>query len=195
MELKELISYFKYKSGLSNAAFASDIGISQATLSRWESGDIKSLNTTTKARLSDYLEIDIDQYLKHQLVKPILGVVKAGYDLNAIEHIEDYEVVSSTDAQKGDYFLRVSGDSMIDAHIYPGSLIFVKTVDDVPSGAIAVVLINGDEATVKRVIKKDRVLILEAANPKVENRYFTQEEVETLPVKIIGRVLYTKHEF
>ena len=59
----------------------------------------------------------------------------------------------------------------------------------------AVVLINGDEATVKRVIKKDRVLILEAANPKVENRYFTQEEVETLPVKIIGRVLYTKHEF
>lgn len=195
MTLKDLIAYFKYSSNLNNAEFASEIGVSQATLSRWESGEIKSLNTQTKKRLSNYLNIDVDEYLKYDLVKPIVGVVKAGYNLNAVENIEDYVVVSSVDAKKGDYFLRVTGDSMIDARIFPDSLVFIKEVDDVPSGTIAVILINGDEATLKRVIKKDNTLILEAANVNVKPRYFSEEEVINLPVKIIGKVLYTKHEF
>ena len=195
MTLKDLIAYFKYSSNLNNAEFASEIGVSQATLSRWESGEIKSLNTQTKKRLSNYLNIDVDEYLKYDLVKPIVGVVKAGYNLNAVENIEDYVVVSSVDAKKGDYFLRVTGDSMIDARIFPDSLVFITEVDDVPSGTIAVILINGDEATLKRVIKKDNTLILEAANVNVKPRYFSEEEVINLPVKIIGKVLYTKHEF
>lgn len=195
MELKNLIGYFKYASNLSNSEFASEIGVSQATLSRWESGEIKSLNTQTKARLAEFLDIDIDQYLKYDLVKPILGVVKAGYNLMAHENIEDYVTVSASDANRGDYFLRVSGDSMIGARIYPDDLIFVKTVDDVPSNTIAVVLINGEEATVKRVIKKDNVLILEAANPNTQTRYYTQDEVASIPIKIIGQVLYTKYDF
>lgn len=195
MDLKDLIGYFKYTSNLSNADFASEIGVSQATLSRWESGEIKSLNTQTKERLNMFLDIDVDEYLKHDLVKPILGTVKAGYNLTAFENIEDYITVSSDDAKKGDYFLRVTGDSMIDARIYPDDLIFVKEVDDVISNTIAVVMINGDEATVKRVIKKDETLILEAANPNVKPRYFSKDEVESLPVKIIGKVLYTRHNF
>lgn len=195
MQLKDLIGYFKYTSGLSNAEFSNEIGVSQATLSRWESGDIKSLNTQTKQRLQEFLNIDIDQYLKYDLVKPILGVVKAGYNLMAHENIEDYVVVSPTDANRGDYFLRVSGDSMIGSRIYPDDLIFIKTVDDVPSGTIAVVLINGEEATVKTVIKKDNVLILEASNPNTKTRYYSQEEVEEIPIQIIGQVLYTKFDF
>ncbi len=195
MELKDLIGYFKYTSNLTNAEFSNEIGVSQATLSRWESGEIKSLNTQTKKRLGEFLDIDVDEYLKHDLVKPILGVVKAGYNLSAYENIEDYVLVSSTDAKNGDYFLRVTGDSMIGSNIFPNSLIFVKEVDDVPSGTIAVVLINGDEATVKTVIKKDETLILEASNPNTKARYFSKSEVEETPVKIIGQVLYTKHDF
>lgn len=195
MQLKDLIGYFKYASNLTNAEFASEIGISLATLSRWESGEIKSLNTKTKQRLSEFLDIDVEEYLKNDLVKPILGVVKAGYNMNAYENIEDYITVSSADARKGDYFLRVSGESMINSQIYPNSLIFVKEVNDVDSGTIAVILINGEEATVKKVIKKDEMLILEASNPNVETRYFSKDEVESLPVKIIGKVLYTKVDF
>lgn len=195
MTLQDLIGYFKYASNLTNAEFASEIGVSQATLSRWESGEIKSLNTQTKKRLSEFLDIDVDDYLKYDLVKPILGVVKAGYNLNAVENIEDYVLVSSMDAKRGDYFLRVTGDSMIDARIFPDSLIYVKEVNDVDSGSIAVVLINGEEATVKRVIKKDQTLILEAANPNVKARYFSEAEVMEIPIKIIGKVLYAKHDF
>ncbi len=195
MTLKDLIAYFKYTSNLSNSEFAHEIDVSLATLSRWESGEIKSLNTKTKERLSEFLDIDIDEYLKYDLVKPILGVVKAGYNLNAVENIEDYVVVSSMDAKRGHYFLRVTGDSMIEDKIFPDSLIYVQEVDDVESNTIAVVLINGEEATVKRVIKKDNTLILEAGNPNVKPRYFSAAEIEDLPVKIIGKVLYTKHDF
>ncbi len=195
MELKDLIAYFKYKSGLNNTEFAKAIGINRVTLSRWESGEIKSLNSEAKENLSQYFELDVDQYLNYNLVKPLLGTIKAGYNLTAVENIEDYLIVSPTDAVKGDYFLRVTGDSMVNAQIYPGSLIYVKATSDVPSGSIAVVLINGDEATVKKVIKKDDVLILEAANPTVPHRYFTLSEIEKLPVIILGQVLYTKVEF
>ncbi len=195
MELRELIGYFKYKSGLNNSEFSKAIGINRVTLNRWESGEIKSINSEAKKNLEAFLNIDVDQYLKFDLVKPLLGVVKAGYDLNAVENIEDYIEVTSAEASKGDYFLRVTGDSMIGSNIFPNSLIYVKAVDDVPSGTIAVVLINGDEATVKKVIKKDDTLILEASNPNVENRYYSRDEVSSIPIQIIGKVLFTKHSF
>jgi hypothetical protein len=61
--------------------------------------------------------------------------------------------------------------------------------------SIAIILIGDNEATVKRVIKKEHLLILEAANPNVENMYFTEKDVEELPVRIIGKVLYNKIRF
>ena len=195
MELKELIAYLKYQSNLNNVEFARALGINRATLSRWESGEIKSLNSEAKQSLNQYFNIDIDKYLTFDLVKPLLGTVKAGYDLLAVENIERYIEVSASDALKGDYFLRVSGDSMINAHIYPGSLIYVKAVNDLPSGSIAVVLINGEEATVKKIIKKENILVLEAANPAVDNRYYSLKEVAEIPIQIIGQVLYSKVEF
>ncbi len=195
MELKELIAYLKYQANLNNVELARNLGVNRATLSRWESGEIKSLNSEAKQRINQYFKIDVDQYLTHNLVKPLLGTVKAGYDLSAVENIERYLEVSASDAIKGDYFLRVSGDSMINAQIYPGSLIYVKAVNDVASGSIAVVLINGEEATVKKVIKKDNILILEAANPEVANRYYSIKEVAEIPIQIIGQVLYSKIEF
>lgn len=195
MELKELIAYLKYQSNLNNVEFARALGINRATLSRWESGEIKSLNSEAKQSLNQYFNIDIDKYLTFDLVKPLLGTVKAGYDLLAVENIEKYIEVSASDALKGDYFLRVSGDSMINAHIYPGSLIYVKAVNDLPSGSIAVVLINGEEATVKKIIKKENILVLEAANPAVDNRYYSLKEVAEIPIQIIGQVLYSKVEF
>jgi repressor LexA len=84
---------------------------------------------------------------------------------------------------------------MVNARICEGDLLYVKSCSDVESGQIAIILIGDDEATVKRVIKKNNLLILEAANSQVENRYFTPQEVEELPVRIIGRVLYNKVKF
>jgi repressor LexA len=83
---------------------------------------------------------------------------------------------------------------MIGEGIMNNSLVYVKKTNIVNSKDIAVIMV-GNEITIKKVIFKTDTLILEAANPTVENRYFSKEEVETLPVKIIGKVLYSKTEF
>ena len=81
---------------------------------------------------------------------------------------------------------------MIGSRIFEDDLILVQQTTDVNSGELGIVMINGDEATVKRVIKKENLLILESSNPQYETRYFTAKEVEALPVQIIGRVLKVK---
>lgn len=195
MKLNSLIKFAKYKKGLNTSQLARELGVARSTVIKWESGDFKALNAESKKLLADYLEIDIDNYLDYDLVKPILGTVKAGYDLMAEENIQDYIEVSPAEAKQGDYFVEVKGDSMIGARIYEGDLLYVKSVNDVQSGEIAIILINGDEATVKKVIKKGNVLILEAANPDIENRYYTADEVEEIPIKIIGKVISNKISF
>ena len=120
--------------------------------------------------------------------------VKAGYDLPADQDIEGYIELGKADAQKGDYFLRVKGDSMEGSHIYEGDLLYVQSCDEVPSGSIAVVLI-GDEATVKRVRYKNDLMILEASNPKYETRFFSAKEVAELPIRILGRVKFVRTDF
>lgn len=80
------------------------------------------------------------------------------------------------------------------SHIYDGDLIYVQQCDTVPSGSIAVVLI-GDEATVKKVVYRNNLMILEAKNPKYESRYFTPDEANSLPVKILGKVKFVRTDF
>ena len=114
--------------------------------------------------------------------------------LSADQHIEGYIETGKADAQKGDYFLRVIGDSMEGAHIYEGDLVYVQKCDSILSGQIGIVLI-GDEVTIKRVYYKDDLMILEASNPKYESHFFTMKEVEEIPVKIIGLVKYVRRDF
>ncbi|WP_254051821.1 LexA family protein [Erysipelothrix rhusiopathiae] len=105
------------------------------------------------------------------------------------------EEVSKREYDQGDYFLKVVGDSMTGSRIYDGDLIFIKKTQDIVSGDIAVVLIQGDEVTVKRVILKDDLMILEATNPDYPTRYYNAEEVMMLPVEVIGKVLNVRVDF
>lgn len=197
MTLQELLIQFKNKTGLNNEAIAQSLGISKSTVSRWVNGDTKNLKKETLSKLSELLGIDVITTMAENSFihkKPILGIVKAGYDLFSDENLEGYLDVNEEDDMKGDYFLRVIGNSMELAKIHDQDLIYVQQCQDVDNGTIAVVMI-GEEVTVKRVIKKKNVFILEAANPHVENRYFTPQEVLELPVKIIGKVIYSRTDF
>lgn len=80
------------------------------------------------------------------------------------------------------------------SHIYEGDLIYVQQCNTVASGTISVVLI-GEEATVKKVIYKNDLMILEASNPKYASRYFTLEEVDSIPVRILGKVRFVRTDF
>ena len=195
MILKELLVQYETQNNLSHAEVAEEVGVSLSTYYRWISGESTKLKKTTIQKLSKVLDCDIEEVIEEtNRIKPILGNVKAGYDLWADQDIEGYIELGQADAQKGDYFLRVVGDSMEGAHIYDGDLVYVQSCSTVESGRIAVVMI-GDEATIKKVYYKNDLMILEAANPKYESKFFTMQEVEEMPVRVIGLVRFVRTDF
>lgn len=196
MNFKEYLKRYKEKMGVSNEYIASQLGVNRSTVTRWLKGDTKVTNPEVIEKLSFILGVDVESLInsEERYEKPVLGEVKAGYNLLIDENFEGYEQVTQDDYYRGDFFLRVVGDSMSGAHIHDGDLLYVKKCNDVPSGTIAVVLINRCEVTVKKVIKKEGLLILEPANPSVDVRYYSQEEVESQPVEIIGKALYSRSD-
>ena len=197
MELKDIIIRLKADLGFNNTQIAKELGVTKTTVGRWIGGEIKNIQDETSENLSELLGFDVKAAISGEIInfkKPILGFAKAGYDLFLDSNYLGEEELTYQDYIRGDFFLRVTGDSMIGEGIMNNSLVYVKKTNIVNSKDIAVIMV-GNEITIKKVIFKTDTLILEAANPTVENRYFSKEEVETLPVKIIGKVLYSKTEF
>ena len=197
MELKDIIKEYKLKTGLNDASIAKSLGISRSTVSRWRSGEVKNVTSEVSEKLSNLVGYNITPLLKGMdttITLPVLGYVKGGYDLFAQENYLGEEEASMNDCKNGDYYLKVEGNSMSGLGIMDGSLGLVRQTNTLNSGDIGVVLIN-DEVTVKKVVYKDKMLILEAANPDIENRYFGPDEIKNLPVRIIGKVLSSKTYF
>ncbi len=194
MDLREIISTYKKKTGASDADIAARTGVSRSTVTRWSGGTVRRISGETMRRVSEMVGFNIEPVMKGMNINvrlPVLGYVKAGYDLFAQENYLGEEEASIEDAARGDYYLKVTGDSMNGVGILDGSLVLVRQCTDVDSGKIAVVLV-GDEVTVKRVVKKERMMILEAANPEVQSRYFTAQEIRDIPVTILGQVISAK---
>ncbi len=124
--------------------------------------------------------------LTHILPVPIVGRVRAGEPILAIENIEGYINFDRTLVSSGDVFLlRVQGDSMIDAHIQDGDFALVKPQPNAENGEIVVALIE-DEATIKRIFHKRDLIRLEPANPKMEPIVVKKGEKK---VTIVGKVV------
>lgn len=119
---------------------------------------------------------------------PVLGTVKAGYNYLAQENIVDYIAFKVDGTDKENYYaLNIVGDSM-EPLFDNGDTVIVHKQDDFENGDNCVVLINGEEATVKKVYKGNTGLELKAVNPYYPPRIFTKEEIKSLPVKVIGVV-------
>lgn len=123
---------------------------------------------------------------------PIIGSVKCGTNGLAFEYLDGY--VSIDESFSGNVVaFRCKGDSMKGVGINDGDIAIVRQQDDVESGELAVVVVNGDEGTLKRVRKFDGGVILEAANPDYPPRVFTGEDLNI--IKIMGKVLETRKKF
>ena len=119
---------------------------------------------------------------------PVLGTVKAGYNYLAQENIIDYIAFKVNGTDKENYYaLNIVGDSM-EPLFDDGDTVIVHKQDDFENGDNCVVLINGNEATVKKVYKGNTGIELKAVNPYYPPRIFTKEEIKSLPVKVIGVV-------
>ena len=194
MKLSELIAYYRKLNNLSLEAIGDYVGVAKSTVKRWESGESKNIPEAKLEKLSELFEIDVPTFLNGQ-VKPILGYVKAGYDMFASENLLGYEEVTKKEAAQGDYYLKVQGDSMNGSRIHDGDLVYVKTCSDVENGDIAVVIIDQSEVTIKKILKQEHVLVLMATNPAYEPRFFDENDIRNKRVQIIGKVLHSKIQF
>lgn len=126
---------------------------------------------------------------------PVLGNVAAGIPMEAIENVIDYEEIDSAMAADGDYFgLRIRGASM-EPRIREGDVVIVRKQADADTGDVVVVLVNGEDATVKKLKKGPNGISLIPFNPAFDVMFFSRQEIDALPVAIIGRVVELRGKF
>lgn len=206
MEIKNILKNRRIDLKLTLEDVARIVGVSPATISRWESGDIANMRRDRIALYSKALQIspavimgwdyeDISSPLKGVKI-PVLGRVAAGVPISAISNIEDYEEITPEMAKSGEHFaLRVKGDSM-SPRIDNNDIVIVRQQALVNNGDVAVVLVNGDEATVKEIKKLPDGLMLIGWNTSVyPPKIYSKEEVEKLPISIIGKVVELRRKF
>lgn len=133
---------------------------------------------------------------KKGILVPVLGYVQAGIPIEAVENVIDYEEISLDMAARGEYFaLKVNGDSM-QPRFTQDDVVIVRRQPDVESGDIAVILVNGSDATIKKIVKQDdNGIFLIASNSTYTPKYYTRQEVHTLPVEVLGKVVELRAKF
>ena len=187
MRVKELRTQKK----ISQQKLADSVGVSRSTVAMWEKGTEPS--NEMLSILADYFGVTIDYLLDRQPTGtriPVLGRIPAGIPIEAIQDIIDWEEIPKEWA-KGDkqYFaLKVRGDSMSPEYL-DGDIIILQKASDCDSGKDCAVMVNGNDATFKRIRKKGNNLILQPLNHNYDPFIYTAEEVKQLPVTILGFVV------
>ena len=177
-------------------AVCARLGFSTAAATHWKRGAKPS--AASARRIADYFGVTTDYLLgddRSECVTadsvriPIYGKVAAGIPISAITDIEDYEEIPRRMAAGGEYFaLRICGDSM-EPKMESGDTVIVRRQEDCESDDIAIVMIGGEDATCKRVKKLDSGIMLISSNPKYDPMVFSSEDVNELPVTILGKVV------
>lgn len=185
------------------------LDIQKAAISKYENGRAEP-STEVLKKMSAFFGVSIDYLLGNSPVKvsnqtssdsqgvriPVLGRVVAGIPLDAIEEIIDYEEIPKSMAATGEFFaLQVKGDSMLPT-LKDGDVVIVKKQPTVDSGDIAIILVNGNEATVKEVKESPGGITLIGHNVAVYTpQFYSNEEIKSLPVQVLGKVVEMRRKF
>lgn len=174
------------------------------TISMYEVGK-REPDFETEEKIADFFNTDLNilrgrdteqcSQSGHGIIIPVLGRVAAGIPLTAAEYIIDTEEIPQAMAADGEYFcLQVKGDSM-EPKISNGDVVIVRKQPDADDGDLVIALINGDDAVVKRLKKYEDGIGLISSNPTYAPMYFSNEEIESKPVEIIGKVKELRAKF
>lgn len=180
--------------GLSAEAVADRLGVSPATIYRYENGDIDkvpgerlapiaAILQTTPAHLMGWSAPEINNIIPLPTSKayPLVGSIACGAPILAEENVSEY--VNYPGDIHADFCLRCKGDSMINARIYDGDIVFIRKQEQVENGQIAAVRI-GDEATLKRVYYtpgSDRIT-LRPCNPLYPDMEYEGERLNEIEI-------------
>ena len=197
----ERIKELRKERKLTQKQFADLMYVDQTTVSCWETGKA-SPDTEKLSRIADILSVSMDELFGQKVAAkskgikiPVLGRVQAGIPIDAIEEILDYEEITDAMARQGEHFgLVVRGDSMF-PKIVEDDVVIVRKQDDCDNGDIAVVLVNGNEATVKKIKKTPAGVTLIPLNPSYEMINYSTAEIESLPVRVVGKVVELRRKF
>lgn len=187
--------------GIKQAELAKAINVSQPTLSEYENGKYEPDSVTLK-KLAQELETTVDYLVggppPHKTSGasiPVLGDVAAGIPIEAITDIVDYEEIDAALARTGEFFgLRIKGASM-EPRMREGDVVIVRQQETADTGDTVVVLVNGDTASVKKIKYGQDGITLLPTNPAYDPMFYSAAEVESLPVRVIGRVVELRAKY
>lgn len=201
--LSSVLKQRRKELGLTLLQIADAVGVTEATVQRWESGNIKSVRHAKIAKLAEVLKVSpatlmgwednpeasrplpsnilpIPKFVK----KPRLGTIACGKPILAVEEAEEFDIVPED--IPCDFTLRCKGDSMINARIYDGDIVYIRKQKEVENGEIAAVRI-GDEATLKKVYYNGQRIILRACNPLFPDMEYEGEALND--ITILGKAI------
>ncbi len=196
MKLHERIKQRRQALGMTLLDVANALGVKEATVQRYESGEIKNPKHDTVLELAkifscspsylmgweeDVLPSSAMFISKKKL--PLLGEIAAGKPIFAAEEVEYYSPGEDAGA---DFCLRVHGDSMTGAGIKDGDIVFIRKQETVDDGEIAAVLVD-DEATLKRVYLSPDSVTLVSENPKYKPMVYTKKQGSS--IRILGKAV------
>lgn len=207
----DLIKKLRTDNGMTLEELGDKVGVGKSTVRKWENGMIANMKRDKIAKIAKVFGVSPSYLLGwDNNVAPItngtkqkrpgisinvLGRVAAGVPIEAIEDVIDTEEISDEMASGGYFFgLQIHGDSM-EPKMSEGDVVIVRQQNDAESGEIVIAMVNGDEATCKRLRKYDGGIMLLSNNPKYEPMIFTSEDIVNKPVRIIGKVVELRCKF
>lgn len=202
MAFAEKLKELRQQKGMTQSELAKLLNMQRSTLGMYETGK-REPNFEILNMFANFFNVDMNTLMDmnntsnqnpsspvRSIKIPVLGTVVAGVPLEAVENIIGWEEISPAMAATGEHFaLRIKGTSM-EPRICEGDIVVVRKQEDIESGDTAIVLINGGEATVKKVKKTEEGIMLIANNMAVYSPHFySNKDIEELPVRIIGKVV------
>ena len=195
------LNFIRKKKNITQQELADKTNIERSTISRIENGEIDT-SIDNAIKIANALEIPLEEIIAKDLrfdnispveidkdvVKiPVLGVIPAGVPIEAIEEVLDYEEIPKDWCKSGKEFfgLKIKGDSMFPKYIDNDVVIFEKT-NDFNNGDECAVMVNGDDCTFKKVLKHEQGITLQPLNSAYDIKMYSNEDIEKLPIKIIG---------
>ena len=188
---------------LTKRELAKRIGVHESSISKYEKGvvdfplskisDLSRVLNVSEAYLMGW-EDEVKE--SNQGIKiPVLGSVPAGIPITAIEDIIDYEEIPQSWGNQGEFFgLRIKGNSMY-PKLESGDIVIVKKQSVADNGDVVIAMVNGDDATCKRYKRTDAGIMLTSDNSEYSPMFYTNEQIQSLPVNIIGKVVESRKKF
>jgi repressor LexA len=200
--LTENLKKYRKKAGISQKKISEMLIMSQQGYAKYETGKA-SPNPEMLAKIAEILNCTMEELIGTTASKgktggikiPVFGNVAAGIPILAVEDIVDFEEITDELASQGEYFgLVIKGDSM-EPRMATGDVVIVRSQPTAETGDIAIVLVDGENATCKKIKRTPEGVMLISLNPAYEPMFYSNKEIQQLPVRILGKVVELRAKF